>query len=115
MLKKIIFPVICTIIAIIAIISMINISPNDAPIPVPQAVGPSTQSAEQVPSSYEIKLSEGKICLFTLDGQGSEIERKTLGYIDIHSLQAFQLDKILAGAKFESREAAAQFIQDLDS
>jgi len=115
MLKKIVFTVICTIAAIIAIISMINITPNDTSTPAPQAISPSAKQTVQVPSSYEIKLTDGNIFLFTLDQQGSELERKTLGYIDIHSLQAFQLDKLLAGAKFESREAAAEFIQDLDS
>lgn len=115
MLKKIILTVICTIAAIIAIISMINTNPNDTPAPTPKAISPSSGPAEQVPSSYEIKLTDGNICLFTLDQQGSELDRKTLGYIDIHSLQEFQLDKLLAGAKFESREAAAEFIQDLDS
>ncbi len=115
MSRKILFPVLCAIGATIAIFSMLNIAPPDVSVPAPQSDTVSPQSTVQTPSSYEIKLTHGNVCLYTLDQQGSELDRKTLGYIDIHSLQEFLLDKLRTGAKFESREAAARFIQDLDS
>ena len=115
MSRKLLFPVLCTIGAAIAIIFILNITPPDVSVPGPPADTVSPQPTTPIPSIYEIKLTDGNVCLYAFDDEGSELDRKTLGYIDIHSLQEFLLDKLRTGAKFESREAAARFIQDLDS
>ena len=115
MSRKVLFPVLCALMAGIAIISVININSPDTLTPAPQISGPSSQDSTPSPSIYEIKLTGGNICLYTLDERGSEIDCKTLSYIDIHSLQEFLLDQLRSGTKFESREAVAEFIQDLDS
>ena len=116
MSRKVLLSVLCTIAVIIAIISAVNINPEKSSPQTTQS--PGSASAEPVlpsPSSYEIKLTGENVCLYTLDESGSELERKTLEYIDIYSLRSAQLDALRTGAKFKSREAAAEFIQDLDS
>ncbi|MBR6523580.1 MAG: hypothetical protein IKT39_03100 [Clostridia bacterium] len=66
-------------------------------------------------SGYKVMLSDGAVCLYTLDSSGNELDRTIIDYIDIYSLYPSQIDMLLAGANFENRESAAEFIQDLGS
>lgn len=116
MTRKALFSILCTLAVIIAIIAMVNITPEESP--APQTTGTDSASAaapSPSPSGYEIKLTGEKLCLYTLDEYGGELDRKTLEYIDIYSIRSSQLEELRAGTRFDSREAAAAFIQDLDS
>ena len=111
---KILLPVII----LAAIIAMVNIRPAAENISAPSAQSKTAKTeATNAPavSGYKVMLSDGAVCLYTLDASGAELDRKIIDYIDIYSLYPSQIDTLLAGANFESREAAAEFIQDLGS
>lgn len=68
-----------------------------------------------VSSSFLINLQDEYICLTEFDSAGTELSKKIIDYINIYSLYPYQLEQLRAGAHFDSREAAAEFIQDLGS
>ena len=65
--------------------------------------------------SYLINLENDLIYLTELDSSGATLTRKTIDYINIYSLYPAQLEQLRSGASFDSREAVAEFIQDLGS
>lgn len=116
MSKKVLFAIIIVALFIVAVIAMFNINPADEALPeIQEQISPAAIQPEPAPSNYEIRLTGETLYLYTLDESGSELDKKTIEYIDIYSLQNFQLDTLRNGARFKSREAAAEFIQDLDS
>ena len=112
--SKILLP----LIIIAAIIAMVNIRPaaENTPGNPQQIKAAQTEVApEPAISGYKVMLSDGAVCLYTLDSSGAELGRKVIDYIDVYSLYPSQIETLLAGASFDSREAAAEFIQDLGS
>lgn len=111
---KILLPVII----IAAIIAMVNIRPVAESVPSkPEQTKTVQTEVAPLPavSGYKVMLSDGAVCLYTLDSSGAELGRKVIDYIDVYSLYPSQIETLLAGASFDSREAAAEFIQDLGS
>lgn len=118
MTKKKFYPVLYIAIFSVAIAALINIRPvpEDLPEPItPIKAATIDPAPEPAPANYEIKFSDGVVCLYTLDESGTELDRKIIDYIDIYSLYKSQVDALRSGIKFDSREAAAEFIQDLGS
>lgn len=118
MFKKTLRPVLCAFIAITAISAAVNIRPQaeSTPAPINQTEAAETEASPQPePSGYKVILADGAVCLYALDSSGAELDRKIIDYIDIYSLYDSQREALLAGAQFDSREAAAEFIQDLGS
>lgn len=64
---------------------------------------------------YELKLLDDQIYLFEFDSSGSELLRKPIDYIDIYSLYSSQSEVLRQGVRFDTRQAVAEFIQDLGS
>ena len=106
------------LIIIAAITAMVNIRPAAEGMPS-KSEQTKTVQTEVTPapviSAYKVMLSDGAVCLYELDSSGAELGRKIIDYIDVYSLYPSQIDTLLAGASFDSREAAAEFIQDLGS
>lgn len=110
--------ILLTIIAILAISGAVNIRPAQEITP-PKFEKTSTAEVKAVPVpaqlSYKLMLENGVIYLYTLDSSGSVKEQKPIDYINIYSLYESQINLLLKGVSFDSREAAAEFIQDLGS
>ena len=117
MFKKIIIPLVCIIIAF-AVVALINIRPDEKPSAQPikesetTAVMPAKNASKY---TYEVKLDGETVCLYTLDESGKNIDKKSINSINIYSLYPSQLDLLVSGRRFDSREQAAEFIQDLGS
>ena len=118
MSKKTLRIILLPVIILAATSAAINIRPpaRSMPAPVTQSETAQTEATPQpAVSGYRVMLSDGVICLYTLDASGAELDRKIIDYIDVYSLYPSQINTLLAGASFDSREAAAEFIQDLGS
>ena len=88
-----------------------NISPEQA-VPIREASLPPEKGNV---SSYLVNLQEESIFLTEFDSEGNELSQKSIDYINIYALYPSQLEQLRTGARFDNREAAAEFIQDLGS
>ena len=71
-------------------------------------------SHEQI-LTFKLKLSEGVLFFTSYSEDGQAVHQKIIDYIDIYSLYPEQLSALEKGIAFNSRESAAEFIQDLGS
>ncbi len=118
MSKKILSAFLITAIFAVALSAMVTIRPveENVPAPITETKAAETEAVpEPIPTSYKVILKDGAVCLYTIDESGTELSRKIIDYIDIYSLYDSQLEILRSGAVFDSREAAAEFIQDLGS
>ncbi|MFA7636272.1 MAG: hypothetical protein WCX81_00760 [Monoglobales bacterium] len=118
MLGKTLRLVLLTIIVVLAICGAVKIrpAPEISPSEFKKTSTSEVQAAPQpAPKTYKLILENGVICLYTLDSAGVAVEQRTIDYINIYALYEAQINQLLKGITFDSREAAAEFIQDLGS
>ena len=116
MRKRVLFLIISVIAVFIALIAMYNLNYDGEKTPdIPESASTVPVPETAIEQGYEIRLSGETLYMSITDESGSELSREVLNYIDVHSLQSFQLESLRLGAKFKTRQAAAEFIQDLDS
>ena len=116
MRKRILFLIISVIAVFIALIAMYNLNYDGEKTPdIPDNASATHAPETTTEQGYEIILSGETLYMSVTDESGSELSREALNYIDIYSLQSFQLESLRLGAKFKTRQAVAEFIQDLDS
>lgn len=116
MRKRVLFLIISVIAVFIALVAMYNINYDNEKTPdIPDSASATPAPQTIIEQGYEIRLSGETLYMSIMDESGSELSREALNYIDVHSLQSFQLESLRLGAKFKTRQAAAEFIQDLDS
>lgn len=118
MSRKTLRLILLSAIILVATSAAINIRPPARSMPAPVLQPITSENKTEVsstPYSYRVILTDGAICLYTLDASGTELGRKIIDYIDVYSLYPSQIDTLLTGVFFNSKEDAAEFIQDLDS
>lgn len=118
MSRKTLHKILLPVIMLVATLAAFNIRPVAENIPLPSVQTKTAQTEVATApaiSGYKVMLSDGVVCLYTLDVSGAELDKTIINYIDVYSLYPSQIDTLLAGASFSSREAAAEFIQDLGS
>ncbi len=114
MSKKLVPILFCVFVATLSL--AINI-PREKPPMQPQetteaAISPNPPAAGD---TYKICLEDGAIYLYTIAPDGNLLQKKQIDYIDVYSLFKYQQDMLTEGKTFDSREKAAEFIQDLGS
>lgn len=86
-----------------------KIQPQSVNVPVVN-----TAAEEEKKPVYFVKLENGVINMYS-DENGEMSIILSIDYINLYSVPQAQLERLKRGEYFESRESAAEFIQDLDS
>ncbi len=113
MSKKLIPILICVFVAVLSLVATFS---QEKPQEPPQkttevAISPKVPPAD----TYKICLEDDIVCLYTLSPDGTVLQKNKIDYIDVYSLFKYQQDMLTEGKTFDSREKAAEFIQDLGS